>query len=99
MRRSAFGDVALVLFLLFQCFDGVFTYVGVMTFGVGIEANPFITGLISQFGIAPSLLGAKIVASALGIALHLGRVHRAVALLAGFYLIAAILPWSVILFL
>lgn len=97
--RSGFGDAMLLLFLLLQCFDGVFTYIGVVTFGVAIEANPIIRELIAQFGEAPALLGAKLVAGVLGIALHLRHVHGAVALLAGFYLIAAILPWAVILFL
>lgn len=98
-RRSRFGDVVLVLFLLAQCFDGVFTYVGVLTFGIGVEANPLISGLMLRFGEAHALLSAKIVASGLGIALHLKHRHRAVAMLALFYLAAAILPWSAILFL
>ena len=97
--RSRFGDVVLVLFLLAQCLDGVFTYVGVVTFGIGIEANPVIAALMMYFGEAAALLGAKIVASALGIALHLRQVHSAVALLAVFYLTVAILPWTAILFL
>lgn len=97
-RRSRFGDVMLVLFLLAQCFDGIFTYVGVMTFGISIEANPLISGLMQQFGEAPALLGAKIVAGALGIALHVRQVHGAVALLAAFYIAVAIVPWTAILF-
>ena len=98
VRRSLFGDIALVVFLLAQCFDGVFTYVGVMTFGPGIEANPLIAMLMAAFGHGPALVGAKIVAGLLGIALHLRHVHAAVGLLAGFYVTAAILPWMVILF-
>jgi uncharacterized membrane protein len=98
-RRSRFGDVVLVLFLLAQCFDGVFTYVGVMTFGIGIEANPLITGLMLRFGEGAALVGAKCLASVLGIALHLREVHNAVALLAAFYFGVAILPWTAILLL
>lgn len=97
--RSRFGDVILVVFLLAQCFDGVFTYVGVQTFGMEIEANPLVAGLMLHFGQGTGLLGAKIVAAALGIALHLRRVHSAVALLALFYLGVAVLPWTAILFL
>jgi hypothetical protein len=97
--RSRFGDVVLVIFLLAQCFDGVFTYVGVQTFGMEIEANPLIAGLMLHFGQGTGLLGAKIVAAALGIALHVRRVHGAVALLAAFYLGAAVMPWTAILFL
>lgn len=97
-RRSLFGDAALVLFLLSQCLDGVFTYVGVATFGLGIEANPLIAAAMAQFGHGVALAAAKTVASVLGICLHLHEVHSAVALLTAFYLTAAVLPWTVILF-
>jgi hypothetical protein len=96
--RSRFGDAVLVVFLLAQCFDGVFTYVGVLSFGMDIEANPVIATLMRQFGEGAALLGAKAVAAALGIALHLRQVHGAVALLAVFYLVVAIAPWMAILF-
>lgn len=98
VRRSLFGDVALVGFLLAQCFDGVLTYVGVLTFGLGIEANPIVAALMSAFGNGPALVGAKTTAATLGICLHLREVHGAVALLTGFYVTVAIVPWTVILF-
>jgi hypothetical protein len=99
VTRSRFGDVAVVLFLLAQSLDGVFTYVGVITYGPGIEANPLISGLMRHFGEEAGLIGAKAVACALGIALHLRQVHGAVALLTAFYAAAALLPWAAILFL
>ncbi len=98
-RRSRFGDVMVIVFLVTQCLDGLFTYIGVHELGVGMEANPIIAGLIAQFGAGGALLGAKVVASVLGMALHLRQVHTAVALLAGFYLMVAILPWATILYL
>ena len=97
-RRSLFGDVVLVVFLLAQCFDGVFTYVGVRTFGVSIEANPVLVMLMAALGQGPALMAAKVLASALGICLHLREVHGAIALLTLFYLVAAIVPWSIIFF-
>jgi uncharacterized membrane protein len=97
-RRARFGDAVLVLFLLAQCFDGVFTYVGVVTFGQGIEANPLLATLMDYIGAAGALLAAKAIAAALGIALHLRGVHSAVALLAAFYVAVAIVPWVAILF-
>jgi hypothetical protein len=97
-RPSLFGDIALVFFLLAQCFDGVFTYVGVASFGLGVEANPIVATLMAHLGHGTGLMSAKIVASVLGIGLHLLRVHNAVALLTVFYLAAAIVPWSVLLF-
>ncbi|HEY6361328.1 MAG TPA: DUF5658 family protein [Vicinamibacterales bacterium] len=87
-----------IVFLLAQCFDGVFTYVGVMRFGPGIEANPLIATLMSTFGHGVALTLAKITAASLGICLHLRQIHNAVALLAAFYIIVAIVPWMVILF-
>ena len=95
---SRLGDALLVLFLLAQCFDGVLTYVGVVTFGIGIEANPIITSLMLRFGEGAGLIGAKLVAAGLGIALHLRQVHIALAVLTAFYVGVAILPWTAILF-
>lgn len=97
-RRSLFGDLVLVAFLLFQCFDGVFTYIGVATYGVSIEANPLIASLMHSLGHGTALALAKVLAAALGICLHLREIHGAVAVLAAFYLVVAILPWTMILF-
>jgi Domain of unknown function (DUF5658) len=97
-RPSLFGDVVVIVFLLAQCFDGVFTYVGVLTFGLTIEANPLIATLMDTFGHGAALAGAKMIAAALGICLHLRQIHGAVAVLAGFYIVVAIVPWIMILF-
>lgn len=97
--RSAFGDIALLVFLLAQAFDGALTYVGVSTFGPEIEANPLISWLMAAFGDGPGLTLAKVAAGVFGIVLHLSDVHKAVAALAGFYLIAAVGPWCALLFL
>ena len=96
--RSAFGDVALVLFLLAQCLDGALTYVGVVSIGPWIEANPIISALMAHFGHGAGLAGAKVVASGLGIYLHVWGLHAAVALLTAFYVAAAIVPWTALLF-
>lgn len=81
-----------------QGLDGVFTYVGVTTFGVGIEANPIIASLMTHLGPGVGLAGAKVLAGFLGICLHLREIHQAVALLSGFYLVVAVAPWTIILF-
>lgn len=96
--RSSFGDVVFVLFLLAQCFDGVLTYVGVTAFGIGIEGNPLIAALMTEFGSGPALMGAKGVATILGICLHLREVHVTIAVLTGFYVAVAIVPWTALLF-
>lgn len=76
----------------------MFTYVGVVTFGTAIEANPLIAGLMLHLGHGTALIASKTVAASFGIALHVQRIHQAVALLAAFYLTVAILPWIAILF-
>ena len=92
--RSAFGDLVVVSFLIVQCLDGVLTYLGVSIWGPSIEANPLISSAIAVAGPIPGLAGAKLVAIALGIILHLRRVHNVVALLTLIYLTVAILPWT-----
>jgi uncharacterized membrane protein len=92
-ERSRFGDVVIVLFLLAQAADGVLTYVGVTTLGLRIEANPLLALLMTTFGQGATVAAAKVVASALGISLHLIGVHRILAILTAVYLVAALLPW------
>jgi uncharacterized membrane protein len=96
--RSLFGDVALVVFLVAQALDGVLTYVGVSVYGVHMEGNPIIGWLMAAIGQGPALAAAKVTAGFFGVALHLSAVHRAVALLAVFYLAIAVVPWVAILF-
>jgi hypothetical protein len=92
--RSLFGDLAVVAFLIVQCLDGVFTYLGVSIWGPSIEANPLISSAIEQVGPIPGLALAKLVAIGFGILLHLRRVHNLVAFLTLLYLTVAILPWT-----
>ena len=97
-RRNLFGDVALLLFLVAQASDGVLTYVGVSTYGVGIEGNPVIAWLMGTMGEGLALTTAKVTAGVFGIALHLSSVHKVVAVLAAFYFAVAVVPWVTILF-
>ena len=96
--RRLFGDLVLLGFLVAQALDGVFTYLGVTIHGAGIEANPLMSLLMAQLGHAPALAVAKIIAATFGIALHLRKVHGAVAFLTCFYFAAAVLPWTATLF-
>ena len=94
--RSTFGDLAVLGFLLMQTLDGVYTYLGVSLWGPGVEANPLIASVITFAGPASGLAGAKLIAVAFGMALHLHRVHNLVALLTLVYFAAAILPWTAV---
>jgi hypothetical protein len=96
--RSRFGDVALLVFLLAQLGDGVLTYIGVTTFGRAIEGNPIIGWLMDSVGHGPGLAAAKIAAASFGVALYMSAVHKAVAALAAFYIVVAIAPWVVLLY-
>jgi hypothetical protein len=49
---------------------------------------------MALFGQGTAVAGAKIVASGLGISLHLLGVHRVLAVLTAVYLLAAVLPWA-----
>jgi hypothetical protein len=92
--RSLFGDLIVVGFFVVQYLDGIFTYLGVRTWGPGIEANPLISAAIAAGGIAVGLGGVKAVAIALGMLLHLRGVHSVVAVLTVIYFTAAIIPWT-----
>jgi hypothetical protein len=93
-ERSRFGDFAVLVFLLAQCLDGAFTYLGVSTWGIEIEGNPIVSLAVSVAGLGLGLVAAKLLAASLGIALHLRRVHHVVAVLAAIYVVFAILPWT-----
>ena len=97
-KRSIFGDCVVLAFLLAQACDGVFTYVGMATFGPGIEGNPLLATLMTWMGGGAALFSAKLLAGSLGIALHLTGVHRIVAVLTGLYIVAAVVPWATVLF-
>jgi hypothetical protein len=96
--RPVYGDIALVVFLVAQVLDGALTYLGVTLHGPQIEGNPVIAWLMDRMGEGPGLATAKITASFFGIVLHVTAVHKAVALLAVFYIVVAIVPWTIILF-
>ncbi len=92
--ESTFGNLVVVCFLIVQCLDGVFTYLGVQIWGLGIEANPIVSSAVHAAGLAGGVAGVKLVAMAFGILLHLRRVHHLVALLTVVYVALAIVPWT-----
>jgi hypothetical protein len=84
-------------FVAVQVLDGVFTYIGVLTFGIGIEANPLVAWYAEAFGPAAGLAAAKIFAIGCASVLYLTSRHRTVAVLTLLYLAFAILPWAHVL--
>ena len=95
-RKSLFGDLMVVTFMVMQCLDGVFTYMGVRIWGPAIEANPLVSSAVAYAGVGAGLTATKLVAVGCGIILHLRRVHHVVAFLTAVYIAAAILPWAAI---
>jgi uncharacterized protein DUF5658 len=84
-------------FLLVQVLDGVLTYIGVMTFGLGIEANPVVAWYASTFGPAAGLIAAKLFAVACASVLYMTARHGTAALLTIAYVVLAIVPWAHVL--
>src|SRR6516165_10017498 len=79
--RSRIGDAAWVAFVLAQFADLVLTYVGVTTFGPGIEANPVMAWCMAAAGVGSALVGAKLLALGCGTLLHIQGMHRSIAVL------------------
>ena len=95
--NSWFGDVVIVIFMCAQLVDGVFTYLGVMSFGVS-EGNPLIAHYMHSLGVGPSLAAAKLLAICCAMVLHLLAFHRMLGVLTLMYLSLAVLPWTFVLF-
>ena len=95
-RGARLGDAIVLGFLVVQCLDGAFTYLGVRMWGPAIEANPVMSAVMAAAGLGAGLTAAKLVAAACGILLHLRRVHGLVAALTALYVAAAILPWTAV---
>src|SRR5258706_15358152 len=95
-RRSLFGKGVLLVFILTQVADGLFTYLGIKTFGAAIEANPLVAWYVAVYGAGIAVVGAKGFAVACGIALHMRAMHRTIGALTLVYVTAALWPWSVV---
>jgi Domain of unknown function (DUF5658) len=93
-----FGNLVIVLFLIAQALDGVFTYLGVRAFGLS-EGNPLIAYSFRHAGVGPGLTVAKMLAVGCSMLLHLFGLHRTLGVLTLLYLSLAILPWSYLIFL
>jgi hypothetical protein len=83
----------LAIFVVLQLADGLLTYAAVTQFGSSAEGNPIVATWIVITGAAPALVGAKVLACACGCVLYAAGVHRILAALSAFYLLAAVVPW------
>jgi hypothetical protein len=95
--RELFRNSVLIIFLLTQYLDGVFTYYGVSTMGIGMEANPLMIYLIQMFGLK-GIVFAKLATMLLGIFIFIHKKHGMLVKLSIVYIVFAIIPWIIVIF-
>jgi hypothetical protein len=87
--------LALMLFLVTQICDGIFTLVAVQSSGIIAEGNVLLATWMGLVGAVPALIGAKLLAAGCGVLLYLLGVHRVLTGLTIYYGVFAISPWLV----
>jgi hypothetical protein len=85
--------IVLLLFLVAQFWDGVFTWVAVDAHGIAAEGNTILATWMLLAGPVPVLLAAKLGAAAAGVLLYVRGIHAPLAGLTLFYAVGAIGPW------
>jgi hypothetical protein len=85
--------LVLLLFLVAQLWDGIFTWVAVDAHGVSAEGNVVLATWMVLVGPATTLVAAKLLAAAGGIFLYVRGVHSVLAGLTALYAVGAIGPW------
>lgn len=90
--------------IVLQIFDGILTYLGVKRFGINGEGNPLIHILMLNMGAVLALVTVKALAILSLIAVNSKVesntiVKRGLKLSIWFYMLLAIIPWTVILYL
>jgi hypothetical protein len=88
---------ALLLFVAVQLADGALTYMGILRFGLSIEANPILSFSAAVFGTSSALVVAKTVAIIGGATLHVFSQHVVLAALTVACVFGAIVPWAMVL--
>jgi hypothetical protein len=91
------SHLILALFLVTQAFDGLFTYTAVRADGLQAEGNILLATWMALVGPASAVVGAKLLAAGCGLLLYKHGVHRTLALLTFFYLVAAVGPWILLI--
>lgn len=88
---------ALALFVAVQLADGTQTYMGILRFGPGVEANPLLALCAGIFGTSAALFVAKGVAIIGGATLHVLSQHLILVALTVACVFGAIVPWAMVL--
>jgi hypothetical protein len=85
--------LVLLLFLVAQLCDGVFTYVAVSAVGLAAEGNLILAAWMGWAGPGATLVVAKLLATAAGLFVYMRGLHGVLAGLTAFYTAAAVGPW------
>jgi len=96
--NSFWGKFTLVLFVLIQCLDGIYTYFGVKIWGYEIEGNPIVRSLMPLIGSGLGLTVAKVLVVGCGIFIYRQGYYKILGLLTVFYVIFVIIPWRSVFF-
>jgi hypothetical protein len=88
--------LVLLLFLVAQAFDGLFTYVAVSAVGTHAEGNRLLAAWMDLLGPGPTLVAAKVVAATAGIFVYYRGMHSLLAGLTALYGLVAIGPWLLV---
>ena len=88
--------LVLLLFLVVQACDGVFTYFAVHALGIAVEGNQLLAAAMARLGPLPTLVGAKSIAAAAGLLLYLRGWHGTLAVVTSIYALAALGPWLLV---
>lgn len=83
----------LLLFLLAQLCDGIFTYAAVSAVGLAAEGNVLLATWMGIAGPGPTLVAAKVLAALAGLLVYARGMHGVLAGLTAFYAAAAVGPW------
>ena len=94
--RISIPRLVIMLFLVAQAWDGIFTYVAVNTYGIAAEGNTIVATWMHLVGPVPALVGAKLLAGLCGVLLYVRHVHHALAVLTLLYAVSALGPWLMI---
>lgn len=103
-KSATISNAALLgsILILLQIFDGILTGLGMNFFGTDMEGNVLLRTLMHTLGVVPALLVVKSFAISVIIVLvnlssQVKWLPLAMKGVIGLYLLAAIIPWSVIL--
>lgn len=88
--------LVLLLFLVAQMFDGLFTYVAVSAVGTQVEGNVILSTWMNLVGPGLTLVVAKLVAATAGVFVYYRGLHGLLAGLTVLYGVVAIGPWLLV---